>query len=244
MDEFLIIGPLFKFLFAFAAVVGLVYVSRRLDVRSGFPFAETAKIIRRSALATGLYYGMRLIALAILVGMVMGCSAQAGVIPDKYDRQIESAVAKWWPAYPFASAWKAQLYQESRLDPSAVSPVGAAGLAQFMPGTWAQISRELRLPPGLSPHHAWAIEAGAYYMAKLRSQWSAPRPALDRHQLAQASYNAGLGHLLSAQRKCGGPPGYEAIVACLPQITGKHSAETIGYVKAIAKWRRLIEAGG
>jgi hypothetical protein len=72
IDDFLIIGPLFKFLFAFAAVIGLVYVSRRLDVRSGFTFAETAKIIRRSSLATGIYYGLRLVALAILVGMVMG----------------------------------------------------------------------------------------------------------------------------------------------------------------------------
>jgi hypothetical protein len=168
----------------------------------------------------------------------------ASMFPSQYDREIKRAVELYWPEYPFWTSWKSQLFQESRLDPAAVSPVGAAGLAQFMPGTWAQISRELRLPPGLSPHHAWAIEAGAYYMAKLRGQWSAPRPALDRHQLAQASYNAGLGHLLSAQRKCGGPPGYEAIVACLPQITGRHSAETIGYIKAIARWRRLIEAGG
>lgn len=242
--DFLIIAPAFKLAYALAAVVGLVYVSFWLDVRSGFPFADTARIIRRSALATGLYYGLRLLALAVLVGMVMGCSAQAGIIPDKYDRQIEKAVAKYWPAYPFPAAWKGQLFQESRLDPAAVSPVGAAGLAQFMPGTWAQVSRELRLPAGLSPHHAWAIEAGAYYMAKLRAQWTAPRPAEDRHQLAQSSYNAGLGNILAAQRRCGGPPGYEDIIRCLPHVTGRHAQETITYVRRIAYWRHLIEAGG
>ena len=30
----------------------------------------------------------------------------------------------------------AQLYQESGFDPTAVSPAGAIGIAQFMPGTW------------------------------------------------------------------------------------------------------------
>lgn len=246
IDDFLIIAPLFKLGYGAAALLAAVYFTRWLDRRSGFPFGETAKIIRRSALASSIYYGLRIGAALIAVAILMGCApVQAGpLIPSKYDRQIEAAVAKWWPAYPFASAWKAQLFQESRLDPAAVSPVGAAGLAQFMPGTWAQISRELRLPPGLSPHHAWAIEAGAYYMAKLRGQWTAPRPAEDRHQLAQASYNAGLGHLLAAQKRCGGPPGYEDIITCLPQVTGRHSAETITYVRRIAHWRRLIEAGG
>lgn len=246
LDDFLLIAPAFKLAYGAVALLAAVYLTRWLDRRSGFPFADTARIIRRSALATSVYYGLRIGAALIAVAILMGCApAQAGpLIPAKYDREIERTVARWWPAYPFAAAWKAQLYQESRLDPAAVSPMGARGLAQFMPGTWAQVARELRLPPGLSPHHAWAIEAGAYYMAKLRGQWTAPRPAEDRHRLAQASYNAGLGHILAAQRRCGGPPGYDAIVACLPAVTGRHSAETIGYVAAIAKWRRLIEAGG
>lgn len=245
--DFLIVGPAFKFGFAIAAVVGLIYVSRRLDDRAGLPFSETAKIIRRSALATGIYYGLRLLALAILMGMVMGCAAQAGpLIPSKYDRQIEAAVAKWWPDYPFPDAWKAQLYQESRLDPSAVSPVGAAGLAQIMPGTWAQIARELRLPAGLSPHRTIAIEWGAYYMARhSRGPWNpALRSADERNALGQASYNAGLGNILAAQRRCGGPPGYAEIIRCLPAVTGRHAQETITYVDRIARWRVMIAAGG
>jgi len=136
---------------------------------------------------------------------------------------------------------KAQYYQESLLNSDAVSHVGARGVAQFMPGTWTQVSRELGYE-SVSPHVAkYAIKAGAYYMAKLRKSWSAPRSEEDRHNLAMASYNAGFGNLLKSQKKCGGPSGYEEIVACLPQVTGHHSEETIGYVKRIRHFWYLME---
>lgn len=107
-----------------------------------------------------------------------------------------------------------------------------------MPGTWAQVTRELGWT-GISPRDAkYAVQAGAYYMAKLKRSWKSPRPAMDRHQLAQASYNAGMGHLVSAQRLCGGPALYAEIIRCLPQVTGRHSAETITYVERIARWRK------
>lgn len=131
------------------------------------------------------------------------------------------------------------------MKPDAVSPVGARGLAQFMPGTWRDVARRMNFPHGTSPHEAaFAIEAGAYYMAQLRAQWRSPRPALDRHQLAQASYNAGIGNLVAAQKRCGMASGYAEIVACLPDITGGHSSETIAYVKMIAHWRALMAAEG
>lgn len=251
-DDFVWMAGSMKLASAFIAFAMLVYLSRWLDVRLGrallrdgeHGFGAAMAKIRGDGKAAALYYGLRLLALAILVGLVMGCaSASAGpLIPDRYDRQIAKAVAAWWPDYPWPASWKAQLYQESRLDPAVVSPVGAAGLAQFMPGTWAQVARELRLG-SVSPHHEAAIEAGAWYMAKLRAEWRAGiRTSDDRQRLAQASYNAGLGSLLEAQRRCGGPPGYRDIVACLPLVTGRHSAETTGYVDRIAHWRALIEA--
>lgn len=147
--------------------------------------------------------------------------------------------------YPDWLAWKAQLWQESRLKPDAVSPVGARGLAQFMPATWRDVSRRMAFPHGTSPHEAaFAIEAGAYYMAQLRGQWRAKRSEGDRHRLAQASYNAGLGNIVAAQKRCGNPNGYAEIIACLPNITGRHSAETIAYVQLIARWRAQMAAEG
>ena len=123
---------------------------------------------------------------------------------------------------------KAQCYQESLLDPLAVSPVGAQGICQFMPATWADMPIEgSPFTPRLNIH------AAAYYMGRLRTGWSSPRPEFDRHSLAMASYNAGFGNLLKAQRLCTGAILYAEIIDCLPDVTGRHSNETITYVERI-----------
>ncbi len=160
---------------------------------------------------------------------------------DKFDRHIEQSVKRWWADYPFWKAWKAQLYQESRLDPSAVSPVGARGLAQFMPGTWDDVTKHLGAA-GTSPHADFAIDAGAYYMARLRYTWRARRAADEQQPLAQASYNAGTGNILKAQKLCGDARSWPGIAACLRLVTGEKNAhETLTYVERIAHWRKLME---
>lgn len=125
--------------------------------------------------------------------------------------------------------------QESTFNPDAVSPVGAEGLTQFMPGTWADVSRQLGMVNANPRMVRPSIEAGAFYLGRLRSNWHSPRPEEDRLKLALASYNAGLGNLLAAQRACDMPVLYPEIAACLPHITGHHSAETLHYVPAV--WR-------
>lgn len=157
----------------------------------------------------------------------------------KYDGQIQSSVKRWWPDVPFWKLWKAQLVQESRLNPAAVSPVGARGLAQFMPGTWRDVAGDLGITAG--PESDLAIEAGAYYMAKLRRVWRADRTALQRHDLAQASYNAGAGNILKAQKICRDARLWPDIAPCLETVTGAaFSRETRTYVARIgAYWKQL-----
>lgn len=74
-------------------------------------------------------------------------------------------------------------------------------------------------------------------MESLCRQWSSPRPELDRLQLAQASYNAGLGNMLKSQKACGMASRYACVAECLPEVTGQHSAETLQYVERISRWR-------
>ncbi len=166
----------------------------------------------------------------------------ATVIPSKYDEQIQGAVGKFWPDYPDWKLWKSQLFQESRLDPDARSPVGAQGLAQMMPATWDDISRALGYGVVSRTLAGPAIDGGAFYMAKLRLTWKGRnRPVDARHALAEASYNAGTGSILKAQARCGDALLWPAIAPCLPYITGSDFArQTTDYVTRIAGWREFL----
>ncbi|WP_247869180.1 lytic transglycosylase domain-containing protein [Ahrensia sp. 13_GOM-1096m] len=70
------------------------------------------------------------------------------------------------------------IWKESRFDAKAVSPVGAQGIAQFMPGT----AKIRNLDDPFDPEKA--IPASALYLAKLRVQFG-------NLGLASAAYNSG-----------------------------------------------------
>jgi len=130
---------------------------------------------------------------------------------------------------------KAQCWQESRFNPYAVSPVGAKGLCQFMGFTWQEAQRALKFShsPFSEQHN---VLAAAWYDSRMYRFWSSPRPKQDRYNLMLASYNAGAGNVHRAQKRCRDPTLYIEIVDCLPLITGKHSKETIDYVKRINRY--------
>lgn len=128
--------------------------------------------------------------------------------------------------------------QESRLDPLVRSPVGAAGLAQIMPATWAGLAKTLRFPDTASPFDAgYAIEAGAYYDARLRYTWRHDRTALEAHWLATASYNRGVGNILHDQVECAGARLWPEIAPC----TQRHTTETIIYNQRILQYWQHLE---
>lgn len=119
-----------------------------------------------------------------------------------------------------------------------------------MPGTWAEIRHAMRW--GLvSPYVAGrCIEGGAWYLARQRAFWSAPRPEAARRELAQASYNAGAGNILKAQRACQRAGAahcnlWPPLAERLPAVTGAANArQTVTYVQRIRRWFLQLLAGG
>lgn len=81
----------------------------------------------------------------------------------------------------------AVMRQESTFNPGIISPAGAIGLMQIMPGTGKTIAREQKVPftPDSLFRPAVNIKFGAYYLSRLLDQFN------ENEILALASYNAG-----------------------------------------------------
>lgn len=150
----------------------------------------------------------------------------------KYKQVIQKATAAYLGDYDYRLV-AAQVRQESAFNPKAVSPAGARGILQVMPATWKEEIASMG-KPYLDPFDIEdGLMVGCSYMAKRLKGWSSPRPEIDRICLALASYNAGFGNLLAAQKLAGGASDYASIIAKLSEVTGHHSAETIQYVEKI-----------
>ena len=120
---------------------------------------------------------------------------------NKYDIYFYK-YSKLYFGTTFDYKWfKAQSITESNLKPNATSPVGARGLMQIMPGTWGDIQRKVKLVGDItSPEYN--IMYGLYYDRYLWNNWKSKRPVKDRLSLMFASYNAGIGNILRAQKLC------------------------------------------
>lgn len=169
-------------------------------------------------------------------------SSPSHAISNKYDNSFRKWSAYYIPEVPWY--WlKAQCWQESRFVTTAVSPVGAQGVCQFMPPTWKDMERKLGFNgdpfiPDLN------IQAAASYMDQLRGTWNRrERTNAQVHSLAMASYNAGTGNILKAQNLSGNKRLWCEIYPYLPKVTGENSKETIHYVEVIWKYVQELARG-
>lgn len=144
---------------------------------------------------------------------------------------------------------KSLCWVESNFRPEAVSPVGAVGICQFMPDTFEQYKNLFNNNNASASNPSYNIKYAAAHVQFLLNFWSSPRPEEDRLKLSTASYNAGQGRLLQAQRLCRERHGtavlYDDIIICLPDITGdQNSTETINHVlRTWRAWRTLVITG-
>lgn len=138
-----------------------------------------------------------------------------GAVPEQYAALVEAAAASC-PGLP-VEILAAQIEAESNWNPRAVSPVGAKGLGQFMPATWASFGQGDPFDPAAS------IAAAARYDCYLLEQTrNIPGDPLSN---MLAAYNAGPSRVQQYQ---GIPP----------------FAETQNYVrKILARAPELLDDG-
>jgi membrane-bound lytic murein transglycosylase MltF len=125
-----------------------------------------------------------------------------------YDPMIKQAIEEKFPQLlvDLPLGWlyvKAQMWQESRFKPDAVSSAGAMGLMQLMPGTAAGLG----LTDPFSPLQN--VRGGVQYLAEQYARLAEIPCHRDRLKFALASYNGGRGYVnraLELARKADGAP--------------------------------------
>jgi len=133
-------------------------------------------------------------------GRGSGSAGLPGYVPAQFREPLLRSASRWNVS---AALLAAQIMAESNFNPMAVSPAGAQGIAQFMPGTAASygLSNPFDAPA--------AIDAQAHLMSDLLGQF-------DSIPLALAAYNAGPG----AVQACGCSSPYAETAAYVARILG------------------------
>ncbi|BCE01481.1 transglycosylase SLT domain-containing protein [Marinicellulosiphila megalodicopiae] len=156
---------------------------------------------------------------------------------EKYDNYFAKYSKRFFgPAFDW-HVFKAQAIAESNLMPEAESYVGAQGVMQIMPRTYQEIINKNQFITGAATEPKSNIAAGIYYDKQKWDFWTAERTLEERLKFMFASYNAGAGNVLKAQKKSEQngiqASTWEPVSESLKEVTGKHSTETINYVEKI-----------
>nr|BEK66777.1 transglycosylase TgdA [Kitasatospora purpeofusca] len=157
-------------------------------------------------------------------GTPQGRGNAAGLSPGTVPAAYQGPIEQWGRLCPDLSPplLAAQLYQESGFDPRARSGVGAEGLAQFMPGTWAAYGTDGNNDGRKDPWEPLDAIASAATFDCALAAYVAKVPG-DRQSNMLAAYNAGPGAVTKYQ----GVPPYR---------------ETQGYVRNILATSRSFAA--
>ncbi len=144
---------------------------------------------------------MRRLLLTLAAALLCSCQpACADAIPataEQYHRVlVRAAHSEWGLDAPIATL-AGQVHQESRWNAAARSPVGAQGLAQFMPSTadWMAELYPAALGDNQPYNPGWALRAMVTYDRWLYVRNQAVSDC-DRWAFVLASYNGGLGWVI------------------------------------------------
>ena len=183
--------------------------------------------------------------LAILICSAEGVPAQKKY--SKYDDTFRKYSKRYFgPGFDW-KLFKAQSIAESSMNENAQSPVGARGLMQLMPSTFAEIqSSNPEFEKIDDP--VWNIAAGIYYDRTLFRAWKEIDSVDEKLNFTFGSYNAGRGTIMKAQLKAKEQnldhTYWENIVSIAPEVPKWKHEETLGYVQNIRKYHlQLISIG-
>lgn len=165
---------------------------------------------RQEALGLAVLVALAVLALASLIAPAHAFAAEASVARGPlriapasalYRHRVEQATARAWGVHGSSARLAAQLHQESGFRADARSPVGARGIAQFMPKTATWIATVF--PSDLAGFDPWNPQQ-AILAAALYDRWLLDRvAAYDGRSISECSrwafafraYNGGEGAL-------------------------------------------------
>ena len=168
------------------------------------------------------------LACLLAIGSNPALAKKKHVWPTLYDEHFRKYAKRYFGPNVDWRWFKAQGIAESALRSGAKSAVGARGVMQIMPATFAEIRKK-------NPHFTrsseprWNIAAGIYYDRYLYRKITDIESFQNRLYLTFAGYNAGYGGVLRAIKRARQPRSevdWKSIKQHLPK-------ETQGYVRRI-----------
>lgn len=175
------------------------------------------------------------VGVAVVLFVALSGPAHAdGLIPraaQQHRLQLRQAAHMAWGLNAPVAVFAAQLHQESRWRTDARSPVGALGMAQFMPATAQWIGGLDQSLAARSPTNpAWAIRALVVYDRWLWDRITRAIDDCERMAFTLSAYNGGLGWVYKRQRRSGMPAVCLGQTCTLnPGITPEAQAENERY---------------
>jgi membrane-bound lytic murein transglycosylase F len=156
---------------------------------------------------------------------------------ERFDPQFKKYSKRYFGAAFDWRHFKAQAMAESNLDTAATSFVGARGLMQLMPSTYAAIQSK-RPEFGHINDPEWNIAAGIVHNRHLWKLWTTHAvPDSERVHFMFGSYNAGegtIGRAADAARARQLPHDrWTSIEEVAPGVPRWRYRETLGYVRKI-----------
>jgi len=176
-----------------------------------------------------------LLLLVVLWGFGLATAQKRG-FPSSYDDTFRKYSKRFFgPGFDWR-IFKAQALAESNLSMDAKSWVGAVGLMQLMPATFAEINSKNPEFENINDPE-WNIAAGIYYNRKLWKQLADHDVDTERFRFMFAGYNAGLGTILKAKALAVlerlDPKLWQSIEPVAPKVRRWRYKETLGYVRKI-----------